>query len=103
LTELDDDARRLPALTPLLPVAADLVELYEARVRVEPMDAQDAAGRVTAAHKSIAALRAKLDAGTVRIAPALAGEAAAALDAIRFAMNDWYTFYNGYDPLFTWW
>ncbi len=103
LAELDDDARRLAALTPLLPFAADLVELYEARVRVEPMDAQDAAGRVTAAHKSIAAVRARLDAGTVRIAPALAGEAAAALDAIRFAMNDWYTFYNGYDPLFTWW
>ncbi|GMV20478.1 MAG: hypothetical protein AMXMBFR57_04270 [Acidimicrobiia bacterium] len=103
LAELDTDARALAALTPLLPFAADLVELYEARVRVEPMQAQEAAGRITAAHKSIAATRAKMESGAVRIAPALAGQTAAALDAIRFAMNDWYTFYNGYDPLFTWW
>ena len=38
LAELDDDGRALAAMTPLVPFAADLVELYEARVRVDPID-----------------------------------------------------------------
>ncbi len=111
LAELDDDGRALAAMTPLVPFAADLVELYEARVRVDPIDPRSAAGRITAAHKSIAAIRARVEAGltsggpanAIRIAPELAGRTAAAVDALRSSMAEWFNFYNGYDPLFTWW
>jgi hypothetical protein len=86
-----------------VPFAADLVELYEARVRVDPIDPQSAAGRVTAAHKSIAAIRDRVEAGALGITPELAGRTAVALDTLRSSMDEWFNFYNGYDPLFTWW
>lgn len=103
LKTLDADATVIATLTPILPFAAELVEIYEARVRVDTMDAQASAGRITRVHKDIAALRAKVEAGTIQIAPELARQAAAATDGLRTSMAEWFGFYNEYDPLFTWW
>jgi uncharacterized protein (DUF885 family) len=103
LKTLDADAAVIATLTPVVPFAAELIEIYEARVRVDNMDAQAAAGRITKVHKDIAALRAKIDAGTIRIAPDLARQAAAATDGLRTSMAEWFSFYNEFDPLFTWW
>lgn len=103
LKALDADAGVIAALTPIVPFAPELVEVYEARVRVDNMDAQAAAGRITKVHKDIAALKAKIDVGTIRIAPELARQAGAATDGLRTSMAEWFGFYNEYDPLFTWW
>jgi hypothetical protein len=103
LAALDADARVIAALTPVVPFSRELVEIYEARVRVDNMDAQASAGRITKIHKDIAALRARVDAGTIQIAPDLARQAAAATDGLRTSMAEWFGFYNEYDPLFTWW
>jgi uncharacterized protein (DUF885 family) len=112
LAALEADAAVIAALTPVLPFAADLVEIYEARVRVDTMDAQATAGRMTQVHKDIAAIRAKVEAGmaagalpagAIRITPDLARQAAAATDGLRSSMAEWFGFYNEYDPLFTWW
>lgn len=103
LAALDVDAKVIAALTPILPFSRELVEIYEARVRVDNMDAHASAGRITKVHKDIAALKARVDAGTIRIAPDLARQAAAATDGLRTSMAEWFSFYNEYDPLFTWW
>ncbi len=103
LAALDADARLLAAMRPLLPFASDVADLVEARIRVEPMDAQAAAGRMTKIQKDLAAVRAKVEAGTITIAPDLARQTAASADNLRSALAEWFTFYNGYDPLFTWW
>ena len=103
LAALDADAQVIAALTPILPFARDIVEIYEARVRVDNMDAQTTAGRVTKVHKDIAAIRARVESGDIRIAPVLATQAAAAVAGLRSSMEEWFNFYNEYDPLFTWW
>jgi len=103
LAALDADAQVIAALTPILPFAHDLVEIYEARVRVDNMDAQATAGRITTVHKNIAAIRARVTSGEIRITPALATQAAAAVTGLRTSMAEWFGFYNEYDPLFTWW
>lgn len=103
LAALDADAKVIAALTPIVPFSRELVEIYEARVRVDNMDAQASAGRITKVHKDIAALRGKVEAGTLQIAPDLARQAAAATDGLRTSMAEWFGFYNEYDPLFTWW
>lgn len=103
LKALDADAAVIATLTPILPFAHDIVDIYEARVRVDNMDAQATAGRITRVHKDIAATRAKVHAGTIQVAPDLARQSAAAADGLRSAMAEWFSFYNDYDPLFTWW
>jgi len=112
LAALDADAKVIATLTPVVPFAAELVEIYEARVRVDNMDAQATAGRITTVHKDIAAMRTKVEAGlttgplaagALRMTPDLARQSAAATDGLRTAMAEWFSFYNEYDPLFTWW
>ena len=38
-----------------------------------------------------------------RVNKAIATRAADATEQLRGAMTEWFNFYNGYDPLFTWW
>jgi hypothetical protein len=39
----------------------------------------------------------------VRIKKTVANRAVAAINGLRNNLRNWYTFYNGYDPMFTWW
>ena len=39
----------------------------------------------------------------MKLNTATAGRAAEANDVIRAEITEWFTFYNGYDPMFTWW
>ena len=106
LAQLDADAADLASLTPLLPFATPLVDLSEARIRLEEVDARQAAGQLTAITRQIAGIRARLekDPTTVPVATKeVATRAAEALDGLRNSMNAWFNFSNGYDPVFSWW
>lgn len=112
LAALDTEAATIARLSPLAPFAPHVIQVYEARVRIENMDARKAAGTIDAATKLLAQVRAKLVAGLatgampstgIRADAALATQAAAAVDALRASTAEWFNFYNGYDPLFTWW
>ena len=111
LLQLEADTRAIAEVTPLVPFGRGIVDLVEARQRVDPMDAQKAAGRITALTREIAAVRAQLEAGlsgppgagAVKPGAELASRAAATTDGLRANLAGWFNFYNGYDPLFTWW
>ena len=81
------------------PFAPKLVQLVEARIRVEDMNAQRAAATITDVTKEIA----RLTAAPPRLNREQATLGAAAVDQLRAITTEWFTFYNGYDPLFTWW
>jgi hypothetical protein len=93
------ERRRATEVQPLLPFARTLVELEEARRKMTPMNPQATAGKLSEALKSIEEVqKKKLDAK-----PAISRRAWNRLKELRESFKKWYEFYDGYDPLFTWW
>lgn len=113
LRQLDEQAGTNAQLAPLLPFAAELAGLEEARRRMETMDAQKAAGVLNEAGKKLVAIRTAFqgqlgDAGKpalpgVRVNAKVAVRAAEAVQKTQTDLRAWFAFYNEYDPLFTWW
>ena len=103
LTDLDAQAAALSQSLPLIPFSADLAGLVEARIAIKDIDSEKAAGTLTAAAKQIADLTAQLNAGTLTASSTQALGASSAVDQLRNNLQNWNTFYNEYDPLFTWW
>jgi hypothetical protein len=78
---------------------------------MENIDPQKMAGVLTDVTRQIAGIQSRLEAGlqgattpdAIRVSKDAATQGAAAVDALRAALTEWFSFYNGYDPLFTWW
>jgi hypothetical protein len=110
LTQLDVEAVTLAEVSPLLPFLSEAAGLIEARLQLADMNSERAAGIITQITKEIGEIRARLDSGlagrngtSLRASRVQAMRAAGAVDQLRNNLNAWFTFYNGYDPLFTWW
>jgi hypothetical protein len=103
LRDLDTQTDALAQAMPLVPFAPDLVGLIEARIAIRDIDSQKAAGALTKVTREITALQGQLTSGTVQASQSQALGAASAVDQLRSNLTNWNTFYNGYDPLFTWW
>ena len=99
----DRQDRQRAEVQPLLPFADRLLQLHDDRRNLRTMVAQDAAHTVAALTRSIDSLRTAIDAPGPRTSKTVANRAADQLDAMRGVMGQWYRFYTGYDPLFTWW
>ena len=103
LKALDAQTATLSEISPLIPFSPELVSLIEARIEIEDVDAESAAGTLTNVTRAIADIRSKLASGTLTANATQATRAADAVDQLRDGLAYWNTFYNGYDPLFTWW
>ena len=99
LARLDAEALTMAQAIAAAPFAPKLVQLVEARIRVEDMNAQRAAATLTEVTREIA----RLTATPLRVNREQATLGATAVDQLRAITTEWFTFYNGYDPLFTWW
>jgi hypothetical protein len=111
LNALDADADKVAQLMPLVPFAPAIVKLNEARIRMEDVSSQQAAGVLSGLTKEIALVKARVEAGltgaatsdALKVSKDLASRGADAVDGLRNSITTWFNFYNGYDPLFTWW
>ncbi|MGH7553822.1 MAG: DUF885 family protein, partial [Longimicrobiales bacterium] len=110
MAQLDGEATALADVAPLMPFSPEIVALIEARLRHEDIDAQRTAGTVTAITREIADIRRQLEAGLdassasgLRASRTQSTVAAATVERLRANLGTWFGFYNGYDPLFTWW
>lgn len=99
LKQLDADAEAMQAVVNLAPFAPTLVQLIEARIRLDDIDSKKAAGDLTAVTQAIDAAK---KAGPP-FSKAAGTRAADAVQTLRANLTAWYTFYYGYDPMFTWW
>jgi uncharacterized protein (DUF885 family) len=99
-----------------LSFADDVLTIYDARRRMENLNPMDAARKISAIAKSVDSLRALFEApaagGRGGAAPAVAApkltrsagmRAASRVDQLRGTVGNWYRYYDGYDPLFSWW
>lgn len=113
-SELADIALRRSRLTemePLLSFRGPLQELLAARDAREGVDPEKAAGILAKALTEVKEIRKKLGqgkekeapAGALKPSPVLAQRSASSLDQLRRAMDEWFQFYDGFQPDFGWW
>src|SRR6185369_15553008 len=110
LRQLDIQSRQMTEIEPLVPFGAKIVELEEARRRMEPIDSAKIAATLNDLRKQVDERRRAIELGlrdtnaeTGRIKKTVGNRAVAAINGLRNNLRNWYTFYNGYDPMFTWW
>jgi uncharacterized protein (DUF885 family) len=116
LRQLDIQARQISEMEPLVPFGAKIVELEETRRRMEPIDSAKVAATLNELRKQVDERRRAVELGLraearggdtssdpTRLKKTVANRAVAAINGLRGNLRNWYTFYNGYDPMFTWW
>jgi len=100
LEQLEAANLELAQIAPALPFVPKLVPIVEARIRVQDVNSQEAARTLTNVKNDLAA---RMAAPVEKMNAATAARAAEATDTLRTAVTEWFNFYNGYDPMFTWW
>jgi uncharacterized protein (DUF885 family) len=129
LHTLDREVKQSAEMQPLIPFAGIIFDLEDARRKGEPMDSARAAELVARIKKQADDTRAAVALGLKQDAESKAGadkaaaattakdkkvepihaekfvanRAAGAINNLKKAFKAWNTFYNGYDPVFTWW
>ena len=81
------------ATAAFVPFRAAVRALESARARMLPVDAENAAATLNKLATQVKALE--------RSKPS--NPAAVEVESLRAALKRWFGYYNGYDPLFTWW
>ena len=105
LKQLDFNRKRFDQAATLIPQANNLITLAEDRRALVYADAKTSAQVLTQAQKALEKMGAQLenkDSKTV-VSPIVALRASKYLGSLRENLKDWFTFYNGYDPNFTYW
>jgi uncharacterized protein (DUF885 family) len=97
----------------LLPFADRLLALQDTRRDLKTIDPRAASSTLAAVTKQIDGLRASFESqtarpdsgkkGAARASRTVANRAAQKIDDIKSVTGTWYRYYDGYDPLFTWW
>jgi uncharacterized protein (DUF885 family) len=105
LKQLDFQRARFNQTSTLLPQADSLIAMAEARRALVYADAKSSAQTLTQAQKAFEKMRLQLDNKDTKntVNPIVAFRASKTLTALREDMKQWFTFYNGYDPAFTYW
>ncbi|MEZ5966954.1 MAG: DUF885 family protein [Planctomycetota bacterium] len=101
IAELELERSKDAEVVDVLPWTSTVVELLEARARVEPVEpsaaAQSLSDLVDAIDAATRSLRANKPVAT------LALRAAGRTGALRRGLAEWFRFRDGYDPQFSWW
>ena len=108
--ELAREGRLMTELAPLLPFAGTVTDLDERLRRFDTVVPRTAARALD----SLAALIARTDravlagtgrdtAGAIKATRIQAYRAAVVTTSLREALRHWFRFYDGYDPMFSWW
>ncbi len=119
---LDTQSKELEEQKPLIPFADKILELANLREKGAAINPSKMAAEITSLAKRIADIHKAVEAGLANNPPPATGKAndsnamtpvkttkkiayraEKSVRSLQRLMRDWYSFYNGYDPLFTWW
>ncbi len=111
LRQLDIEAKQQAEIEPLVPFAKTIIDFEEARRSMAPIDSAKAAATLNDLKKQLDETRRRVESGlrpgdnpdAIRVKKTVAFRAVNAINSLRGNLRNWYTFYNGYDPVFTWW
>jgi hypothetical protein len=100
LKQLEDENLELAQISPATPFEPKIVALIEARIRVEDPKGEDVARTATEVknwiNTTIAGPPEKMNAAS-------ANRAAEATETMRAAFGEMHSFYDGYNPMYSWW
>ncbi len=120
------EQERTRELAAVLPFGAEIAALEESRRLLEPMDARGAGAALECVRVSLEKTRAALEAGLktagdrvakesaepaakqervepITVSKVVAARAVRRLDELQATLKEWFTSFDGYDPMFSWW
>jgi hypothetical protein len=125
LRRLDFQAKQFAEAEPLVPFARTIIGLEESRRWMQPIEPSKIATLLTAMKEQVEETQRRVAAGVAppgregrgeqraesaaeKVEPLKAkktvvNRAVATINSLRGTMRNWFGFYNGYDPMFTWW
>ncbi len=111
LRQLDLQTKALAEVATLVPFAQTITDLEDARRRMEAVDSARIAALFTKMAKQVdvtskaveGGLKPDAKADAIKAKKTVANRAVAAIVSLRNTLKGWYGYYNGYDPMFTWW
>jgi uncharacterized protein (DUF885 family) len=105
--QLDIEAKAFAEVAPYVPFASTITDLAEARRRMEKIEPAKIAATLNEMNKQIAATQrqweAALRAEPGKIKRPVANRAVTTINTLRNTLRTWFGYYNGYDPMFSWW
>ena len=105
--QLDRLRDRHLEIAPWVPFGQVILDLFEARQRVEPVQPESMATTLDQLKLTVQnhrkELKTLLESEPDLIRPTLAGRIGQWVDTYQNALRDWYRFYEGYHPSFSWW
>lgn len=105
LHELDRQASRFGEMEPLMPFASTITRLFTDWREDPEIDPRAAADSLAALNRAIEEIQGELaeEDDAPDVDPMVAYRAAGATENLAAALEEWYEFYDGFDPNFTWW
>ena len=104
IKESERSARLFEEMSALIPFARTISDLEDSRRRLETIDAAKTAAVLNDLAKQIAATQKAFEENKLaRPKRTVANRAAQIVASLRTTLRNWHTFYNAYDPIFTWW
>jgi len=102
IKRLHQTRKKLDEMLPIVPFGKTIVGLEESWQSMSPVDPQTCATTVNNLVKEIDGAHKAVDKGQ-KIDRTIANRAVSTLQRVKRSFADWFNFYSGYDPLFTWW
>jgi uncharacterized protein (DUF885 family) len=101
------DGQAFAEIAAFAPFAQTITDLAEARRRMEKIDPAKIAVTLNDLNKQIEASRRSVESEfrgqQGKVKRTVANRAAVTMGSLRNTLRTWFYYYNGYDPLFTWW
>ena len=107
LAQLDLEAQRYRDMSRFVPFGPTIMDLMEARRRMETIVPPATARTLANLEKVVDSLRRQVEDSarrdTTRANRIIALRSINLVESLRRTLQQWYGFYAGYDPVFTWW
>ncbi|KAH8786749.1 putative X-Pro dipeptidyl-peptidase [Hyaloscypha sp. PMI_1271] len=103
LKQLELGAKKDEQMEPLIPFAGTIAKLCEDRQMMKPVDGEMAANHVFQVSKQIAKVKIEVTEGKAKVDKTSAFRAANSVERLRWQLAEWFGFFKGFDPMFTWW
>ncbi len=102
--DLNTERKRISEVMEIAPWAIDIIKLIEDRQSVEPVDAGKLASYLFKLNQTISKQKKNwAKTGNKGFDKIIANRSANLLDKLNSHLSEWYRFYDGYNPVFSWW